>query len=275
MEKIRELQLCELETLREILKICEENNLRYFMMGGTFLGAVRHNGFIPWDDDIDIGMPREDYEKFLEIAHKNLKGNYTVDYFKFSQDKQNYISNYIPKIQNNKFMLKNNTAEISREIPSWIDVFPLDGMPNNKIKMNIHKFNLLYRRLMLKYSEFSKIVNQDIKGRPIHEKILMYIGKVINFEKFLDTYKCLEKLDKTMRKYKYEDYKYVVNIMGDDKYKEMFHKKIYDEIEEYKFEGIMLKGPKDYDYVLKQLYGDYMKIPKKEEQNKHNSEIVM
>lgn len=273
MEKLRKLQLAELDILEQIIKILEENKLRYFMMGGTLLGAVRHNGFIPWDDDIDIGMPREDYEKFLDIVYNNLKEPYSVDYYKFAENKKEYISNYIPKIQNNNFKIKNNTAIISREISAWIDIFPLDGMPNNKIKRNMHKMHLLYRRLLLKYSEFSKIVNQETKNRPIHETILIYIGKIINFEKILNTYKCLEKLDKVMKKYKYEESKYVVNFMGAYKFKEMFEKTIYDETQDYKFEKFTLKGPKNYDFVLKQLYGDYMKIPKKEDQNKHKSEI--
>ena len=274
MNNLEKLHVEEIEILKKILEIFEKNSLTYYIMGGTLLGAVRHKGFIPWDDDIDIGLPRDDYERFLEIAVKEFKKPYYVDYFKFTEDKNNYISNYIPKIQNLEFKIINNTANVSRETYAWIDIFPLDGMPKNKLKFQVHKLNLLYRRLLLKYSEFSKIVNQETKGRPIHEKILIKIGKMFNFEKKLSTYKCLEKLDKTMKKYKYNDSEYVVNFMGAYKFKEMFKKQIYNEIEEYEFEGLKLKGPKNYDFVLKQLYGDYMKIPNKEEKNKHKSEII-
>ncbi|MCI8347216.1 MAG: LicD family protein [Bacilli bacterium] len=271
MNKLRQLQLVELEMLKEIIKICNENNIRYYLMGGTLLGAVRHKGFIPWDDDIDIGMKRQDYEKFLSIADQYLSDDLKIDYFKEHKGEKDYISNYVAKVENKKVKVKNKTAKIERMQNAWIDIFPLDGMPRNFIIRKFHMLKLLYSRLLLKYSQFSTITNQRIKGRPLHEKILMIIGKICQFEKLLNNHSCLEKIDKNLKKYQYDDSDYVVNFMGAYKFKEMFPRQIYEEIGKYSFEGLELTGPKNYDLVLTQLYGDYMKEPK--DKNHHFTEL--
>ena len=271
MDKLRKLQLEELKMLDEIVKICNENDITYYLMGGSLLGAVRHKGFIPWDDDIDIGMKRSDYEKFLSIAPKLLSKNLKIDNFKEHKNEKNYISNYVAKVENTKIKLINKTAKIERIQNAWIDIFPLDGMPNNLILRKIHMLKLLYCRLLLKYSQFSTITNQRIKGRPFHEKILMFLGKIINFEKLLNNHKCLEKIDINLKKYDFGNSKYVVNFMGAYKFREMFPKKIYEDTDLYDFEGKKLIGPKNYDYVLTRLYGDYMTEP--DDKNHHYTEI--
>lgn len=110
--------------------------------------------------------------------------------------------------------------------------------------------------------------------RPFYEKLLIKIGKIFEFESILKNFNVEKRLDKCLKKYNYENSEFVGNFMGAYKFKEMFPKKIYDEINEYEFEGMKLIGPKDYDFVLKQLYGDYMKLPSAEERNKHQSEII-
>ena len=77
-ETLRKLQLMEFDLLKDFIRVCEKHNLRYYMLAGTLLGAVRHDGFIPWDDDIDVGMPREDYEKFIRLSRKEFKKGYSL-----------------------------------------------------------------------------------------------------------------------------------------------------------------------------------------------------
>lgn len=267
---LRKLQLTELETLNEIIRICKEENLKYFLMGGTFLGAVRHKGFIPWDDDIDISMPRKDYEKFFEIAPQKLSEGYIYKNFKKGNEKTIYFS----RVENTKMQIEDNSAKIKRTRNAWVDIFPLDGTPNNCVLRQFYKLRLLYRRLLLQYSQFSIIVNQDLPNRPFIEKIFIKIGNIINIEKFLSTEKCLYKLDKAMTKYDYDKSKYVVNFMGAYKFKEMFKKEIYDNVAEYDFEGEKLIAPKEYDVVLSQMYGEYMKVPPEYQQNKHHSKVI-
>lgn len=267
MNKLRQLQLVELEMLKEIIKICDENNIRYYLMGGTLLGAVRHKGFIPWDDDIDIGMPRADYERFLQLVHEKTIKNYRLDHYYYCKESLIYIA----RLENEDFKIVDKSAEVEKTRNAWVDIFPLDGMPNNRLIKQIHKISLLYSRLVFKYSIFSKFVNQRTKGRPLHEKVLIKLGQLLNIESKLSKDKCLNKLDKKLKRYSYDESKYVVNFMGAYKFREMFSKKIYDEVEKYSFENLELTGPKNYDFVLKQLYGDYMKEP--EDKNHHFTEI--
>ena len=142
---LRKLQLNELQIMDCFTEICRKNGLQYFLLGGTFLGAVRHKGFIPWDDDIDVGMPREDYERFYELVDEALPENYVYRNFK----KGNETTIYFSRIEDTSFIIEDNSANIKRTRYAWIDIFPLDGMPDNKLIRNIHKFVLLYRRLAL------------------------------------------------------------------------------------------------------------------------------
>ena len=267
MDKLRILLLVEIDLLKEFIGVCKENNLRYYMLGGTLLGAVRHKGFIPWDDDIDVGMPRKDYEKFLQIIKEKNYKNIVIDNYELNQNTLIYIT----RLENSQFKIKDKSALEEKERNAWIDIFPMDGMPNNIILRQIHKFHLLYLRMLFKYSIFSQFVNQMDKNRPFHEKVLIKIGKVFNFEEKLSKKKCLKKLDKSMKKYDFDNSKYVVNFMGAYKFREMFPKKIYEDTKLYDFEGEKLIGPKNYDYVLTRLYGDYMMEP--DDKNHHYTEI--
>ena len=94
---LRELQLKELDILKQTIQIIENHDLSYFALGGTLLGAVRHKGFIPWDDDVDICMSRPDYEKFLEYAQKELPENLELGYFKTNPNHQKYCARIIDK----------------------------------------------------------------------------------------------------------------------------------------------------------------------------------
>ncbi len=275
MTELRKLQLTELDIVKEIIKICEKHNIKYYMLGGTLLGAVRHKGFIPWDDDIDIGMPRDDYEKFILIAKKELSSEFILNYFKDHVNEKKYLSHYITRIESEKVKLKNKTAKNIIISNAWIDVFAIDGLPNNKILSFFHKCKLLYLRMMLRYSQLSDLVSKDGKGKDIFTKFAIKVGKIINIEKHLDRHKYLDKIDKTLKKYRYNDSKYVINFSGackNLKFIEIFPRSKYDSLIKYEFENIKLYGPKDYDYILKKQYGSYMIEP--ENKNKHNTETI-
>ena len=124
------LQEKELDMVKEFLKICEKHNLKYFMAGGTFLGAVRHKGFIPWDDDVDLGMYRDDYEKFLDIAKRELPYPYEVHTYRNCKEHHYYFSHIIDV----RYKVRRMGSLDKREEYVWIDIFPYDGLPKGKIK---------------------------------------------------------------------------------------------------------------------------------------------
>lgn len=267
MEKLHEKLL---EVMDVFHAFCDENGLTYYMLGGTMLGAYRHQGFIPWDDDIDIGMPRADFEKFCKLAEKELAA--PLGFISYKNNKEHIY--FHPRVYNFNSRVIDRSGVEEKETHAWIDVFPLDGMPGNKFVRKLHGFRLLFLRLLFMYSQFDKIVNVNLKNRVWYERVLISIGKVIKFDKILDTHKIMAKIDRVMQRYDYEKASYVGNFMGAYKLKEVFPKNYYEETAEYEFEGLMCPAPKDYDAVLSQMYGDYMTPPETSVQNKHHTEVL-
>lgn len=270
VSKLRELQLVELDILLKVVKICNDFNLTYYISGGTLLGAVRHKGFIPWDDDIDIAMPRKDYEKFRTIASKKLPSGYLYRNFKNDTNLKICFS----RVENSSVQVKDTSARILEIRNAWIDIFPLDGVPNNRLLRVLYKYKLLYLRLMVQYSQFSRIVNQNLPNRKIHERILIRIGGIFPFEKIICTRKYMNKLDTELQRYSNSS-DYYMNFLGIYKFSSVMKKEeIYQEGAEYEFEGHLFRGPKDFDKYLTQIYGNYMKLPPIEHRNKHHTEVI-
>lgn len=218
---LRELQLCELELVKAVLEICRRHNLTVFMMGGTFLGAVRHQGFIPWDDDVDLGMSREDYERFLQIAPEELPQGIELKHFGIDPD----MPYYPAQVVDPDFEILDTSAQVAKIRNAWIDLFPLDGMPKSRVWSLVHKYRLLYLRMMLKFSQFSQVVAVNLAHRPFHERLLIAVGKHLRLESRLDTHKRMELIDRCLKKYPYQGAENVVNFMGAYKFREMFPKK--------------------------------------------------
>ncbi|MBP3367705.1 MAG: LicD family protein [Treponema sp.] len=263
--EIRTLQLEELKILKETIKICEQHNLSYFVLGGTFLGAVRHKGFIPWDDDIDIGMPRNDYEQFISFAQTELPSSYEIKNF-YTDDK---AKNYCTKLIDRNISILRTDSLCSEKQNLWIDIFPLDGMPNNFFVRKLHMVNLLFHRLLLQYSKINSGVNIK-KKRNFIEFILIKCGFLISKVISFDTKKCLIKIDWLLKKYDYSKSKYIVNFMGAYKFKEMFPRSYYETPALYDFEDIKVFGSSEYDKILTQMYGSYMNPPEENQRFSHS-----
>lgn len=266
---LKKLQDVELAMLKEVVRICEKYNLIYYLSAGTFLGAVRHKGFIPWDDDADIRMPRPDYEKLLEVLQGELKSPYIVKHFFVDQS----VHRYYLRINDPRVKLTRNhsiTGEISN---AWLDIFPLDGMPKNNIHNRCRQLHLLYRRMWLQISVFDEIITLE-KKRKWYEELIIAIVMHTPIQYMVSYEKMWIKLDNAMKAYPVDDAEYYVNFMGMYKFKDMIPKSIYGSGAKYQFEDGFYNGPEDYDTFLKHLYGDYMKLPPIETRNKHMTEIA-
>ena len=138
---LERLQDVEFEMLLELKRICDKYKIRYFLSGGTLLGAVRHKGFIPWDDDVDIEIPRGDYQKLLRVIAEELPSE--MEFKSYETDPEYHHP--IARIINNKVQVINHSFREGRIEPAWIDIFALDGMPDNEILKIIHEFRIICR----------------------------------------------------------------------------------------------------------------------------------
>lgn len=270
LEKLRKLQLEELELIKTFVLICEKEHLMYYMLGGTMLGAIRHKGYIPWDDDADFGMPRPDYEHFLAVANKYLPDGFALS----TIDSVPGHIYYIARLVNTKVKIKISGVAQQREDSVWIDIFPLDGFPTNGLLRKIHKAKLLLLRKMYRLSVFDREVLLKIKHRTWYNHLGVAFCRHVPIQKLFSQRWCWKALDSALKKYPYEKSKELLNLTGAYQFKELFDKQVFGEGAFYDFEGMRLKGPVEYDFYLKQLYGDYMKPPSVDERNKHQSELL-
>lgn len=260
-----------LSVLNSVLSAIDGMKLKYYMQGGTMLGAIRHGGFIPWDDDVDLGIPRKNYDYFLEHVTEYLPPNLELRTY-WDETEHHY---YFSRIVDTRYLIKRmGSAEIRYE-NVWIDIFPLDGMPNKKVLLKIHQFRLSWARLLYHLSCIKK-VNIKRPGRPVIEKIVINIALKLPFERLLNTKRCLDRIDRLLKKYPLDKSNYIINFMGQTSFKftEMIENEVYGNGASYVFENIKMTGPEKYDNYLTSLYGDYMTPPKDAEKNAHVSELV-
>ncbi len=266
-EQRTEVQEIIWQIMKEILPVIEKYNLKYFILGGTLLGAVRHGGFIPWDDDIDIGMARKDYDRFLEIVSRELPPYLKLRTYWDESDHHYYFS----RVVDTRHELKRTGSTVERRENVWVDIFPLDGMPNNALVRRIHMLRLLYARARFHMATFNR-VNLKRPNRPLSERIIIKIVMLTGMGTHSDAKQWLDKIDALLRKYSVEQSNWVANFMGQYKFKEMFPKDWYGEGTLYDFEDCQLMGPNNYDAVLTRQYGDYMTPP--QNKNAHAAEMV-
>lgn len=252
MENLRALQLFELDILKEVLKVFESNNIPYFALGGTMLGAVRHEGFIPWDDDIDIGVPREDYERLAGL----FSGLPRHLYFRSYKNDKSYAY-YFCRIEDNRVRVNSQKTLQGEILPAWIDIFPLDGMPDKAFLKKLHEWRILACRDLFQVSRFENIVDIHKKKRSPPERAIIWIIKNLKLQKLINNQLAFTIIDRALKSSPYSASKYNINAMGAYKLREMFDKKVFGDGAMYHFEDIQIRGPVDYEAYLTQLYGDW------------------
>lgn len=263
---LNHLHELELMILKDFIRICEENNLTYYMYAGSLLGAVRHNGFIPWDDDLDVIMFRDDFEKFKKIFIASENDKYELLCNETEKDYFHLLA---------KLMLKGTrfeeswVSQVDFHVGINMDIFVLDDLAEGKFKRSYQlKRSFVYNKLLI----MSKVRLDDL---PFIQKVVSHAGyyvlKLFRVKPSSLNRRCLNFL----KKYKNPDAEHVFDISATSKeYPQIFRKADFKSVAKVKFEDIEVNAPINYDFILTSLYGDYMQLPPEEDRYNHITETL-
>lgn len=248
--KLKDIQEISYGILKEFKYFCDTNNLRYYLAYGTLIGAIRHNGFIPWDDDIDVFMPRPDYEKLLQLYKDNE--NYQL----YSPRKQReYYCCYMKLVNVNTYHLMPDGSVCTRGVD--IDIFALDGQPDDFsiAKTNFERVFKKYEKLSLRMIRYRYNTGDGIINllKRTFARMLISTGIIAKLSAYFD------------KQYNYCDYEtatYVApsNANMSEPFK-VWNKSLFEPAIEVKFEKEEFSIPSGYDEILSSYYGDYMELP--------------
>lgn len=265
----KKIQDLTLNTLKTFISICEKYELRYYFTGGALIGVLRHQGFIPWDDDIDIGMPRKDFDKFHEIIKKDMPEGYGICN-RFTDKNWHFALSQFIDLESE---IEINLAEQPRKAHVWIDIFPIDGLPTNQFLRRLRINNILFKRYLVQIANISTQVDAH-RNRPIYEKFIIGFFKVIPLGKLLNTDKILNSIETTLRKSDYDEAYWCGNMLGRYRKKEVVKREWFGKPIKANFENMIVNIPENSEEILAHLYGDYMKLPPVEERIAHGVKII-
>lgn len=261
---IKDTQRISLEILHTIADICEKEGLRYYLIYGTLIGAIRHKGYIPWDDDVDIMMPRPDYEKFLDYMKKNSESYENLRVFNHRECKE--YPYMITRVSDDRY-----TIDMDNEKPYgmgvFVDVYPYDGLGDTKeeaLKFGLkgdRLSSLCYQSTRCHYAvETTKGIIKRIAKLPVY-----WAARIIGKDYFQN------KLEKLEGKKEYDSSRYVGCVVWlSGGIKDIFPKKWFDEYIMVTFDKYQFRAPKYYDKMLRHIYGDYMELPPEKERVGHH-----
>jgi lipopolysaccharide cholinephosphotransferase len=259
LDESKEIQLSILKFLKQV---CLENNLKWFLGYGTLIGAIRHKGYIPWDDDIDIVMPRSDYMKFIELI-KN-KERYVI-LNPYDYDDYNYLFSKL--VDTRTVLYENQSKTNSPKMGVGIDIFPLDGLPENYNEIEKHFYKL--SKLNSRY--INSIVKMEIHGVKNKVKQIIKIPYII-YCKLVGTKHWKKLILDSMETYHYDNSNFVGFMVSMYGIKQVFNRQIFADSVDVEFEGGKYPAPIGYEEFLTVLYGDFMKLPPENERVNHGFE---
>lgn len=252
----REHKAMLLDMLAWFHDFCGQNGLCYYALGGTMLGAVRHGGFIPWDDDIDVGMPRRDYARLAQ-----LMGEQPHVYYLLETPDSEHADYVFPfsKLYDTRTTLVENTRYGTRR-GIYLDIFPLDGAGDSQSDAMMHFASIKRRRNLL------LVMATGVRpGRNFLKNLAVLAMRAIP-ARWLCPKKLLCSIDSLSCSRSFEDCRWVGNMMGAWMERELMPREILGKPAEYAFEHLTIFGPEDAEGYLTRLYGDWRKLPPREKQ---------
>lgn len=274
---LSDLQRAEFKILKVFDAICKKYNIKYYMADGTLIGALRHKGFIPWDDDIDIAITRPEYERFREIADKELPSNMFLSTF----DTPGHIW-LVHRIINKNIRIYLNNATKEKDAGAWLDFEILDGVPKPGLKRIMWSFLYLLARMLYQFSNFSTTVDINRKNRSWYEYLAIRIAKMVHIETLLSSVKMGHFFEWVCTRFNYDKCEYCA-MLGNTYQQKSIIPKVRGIIPrawigegvEYQFEDMSILGFQESDKYLRRFYDDYMTPPPVDERvSKHNVKII-
>ena len=257
LKKLHEL---ELKIALELKRICDKHQIKYFLIAGTMLGAVRHGGFIPWDDDMDIGMLREDYEKFIRVCKAELPEEYFLQTWDTDLE---YPFSYAKIRINYTEIIEKFSQYSNAHTGIFIDIFPFDNVPEKMIDKKIQGKKVYFlRRLLWIKKGYGKEYFTSTSDKLMYG-ILRFISKLVSFKYLKD------KLQKTLTKYNKGISEFVFTDGAYGYEKEAIKRKWVTNLSTIKFENEEFLAIKEYEDYLSYFYGDYMILPPENKRGGH------
>ena len=246
---IREIQQMELGIMEYIHEVCQKIGVKYFLAYGSLIGAVRHKGFIPWDDDMDICMLREDYEKLQDYLIAYPDDRYEVMSYK---NNLNYVYPFM-KVQDNQTYLLEEDVRIDSNMGIYVDIFPVDGYEDDSVFKD--KMTRLIKKRQLSCYTFKGITNT----KSLLNSLIRYISVIIFY--FTNTNKYIRGIDELAKSRKVDDYELVDYLIYKDMNKPVWKREWLNQTITGVFEGNEFMIPKNYHEILTSDYGDYTQLP--------------
>lgn len=261
-EKRKAVWAVELQIMDEIVRICEKYGIKYFLAGGSMIGAARHDGFIPWDDDIDVGMLRPDYERFVQACDTELSEPFFLQNGK-NEKNYYYVHSKLRRSDTTAIRKRDWLSGIAFNQGIFVDIVPFDNIPDNVFLRVYHYVSLsLVGKIFKRYVYFKGIDNPTLKNR-----IALLLGKILFC--FTTPEKMAALDDRLLKKYSGKKTKYIGEITTNYRYKKSRRERVlYDELIDHKFEDRVYKIPKRYEEILNQAYGDW-RTPKPQAPTMH------